>query len=188
MNVTNEWGANYYVLVGTKQLNSINAFTTASYSNGGNVVFWIALNSQKQWGLTASAATGTQTLPISFSTTNYAIVVSQSDWDSNAEKYCARVKTRNKSSFSWFWGSVFQSGNGRLCFIVAGHQKQWGEATLNSAKTLPISFSQAAYCAVGTPQGAANTDNTTYYKIDVNSVYFSNYGYNGKCYFIVVGL
>lgn len=75
----------------------------------------------KQWGVTASAATGTQTLPISFSTTNYAIVVSQSDWDSNAEKYCARVKTRNKSSFSWFWGSVFQSGNGRLCFIVAGH-------------------------------------------------------------------
>lgn len=49
MNVTNEWGANYYVLVGTKQLNSINAFTTAPYSNGGNVVFWIALNSQKQW-------------------------------------------------------------------------------------------------------------------------------------------
>lgn len=45
MNVTNEWGANYYVLVGTKQLNSINAFTTAPYSNGGNVVFWIALNS-----------------------------------------------------------------------------------------------------------------------------------------------
>ena len=31
---------------------------------------------------------------------------------------------------------------------------------MNSAKTLPISFSQAAYCAVGTPQGAVNTDNT----------------------------
>ena len=66
--------------------------------------------------------------------------------------------------------------------------KQWGEATLNAAKTLPISFAEVAYCAVGTPRGAANTDNTTCYKIDVNSVYFSNYGYNGKCYFIVVGL
>lgn len=101
-------------------------------------VLWVS----KQWGLTASAATGTQTLPISFSTTNYAIVVSQSDWDSNAEKYCARVKTRNKSSFSWFWGSVFQSGNGRLCFIVAGKQKQWGYVTGgslgNKTVTLPI--------------------------------------------------
>lgn len=70
MNVTNEWGANYYVLVGTKQLNSINAFTTAPYSNGGNVVFWIALNSQKQWG---DVATGTLTVsfPIAFSSAAY---------------------------------------------------------------------------------------------------------------------
>lgn len=67
-------------------------------------------------------------------------------------------------------------------------QEQWGEATLNSAKTLPISFSQAAYCAVGTPQGAANTDNTVAQKISINSVTFGNYGYNGKCYFIVFGL
>lgn len=74
-----------------------------------------------QWGLTASSATGTQPLPISFSTTNYAIVVSQSDWESNAEKYCPRVKTRNKSSFSWCWGSIFQNGNGRLGFIAAGN-------------------------------------------------------------------
>lgn len=66
--------------------------------------------------------------------------------------------------------------------------KQWGEATLNSAKNLPISFSQAAYCAVGTPQGAINTDNTIIQKISTNSVTFANYGYNGKCYFIVVGL
>ena len=65
---------------------------------------------------------------------------------------------------------------------------QWGEATLNSAKTLPISFSQAAYCAVGTPQGAANTDNTTIQKTSTNSVTFENYGYNGKCYFIAAGV
>lgn len=64
---------------------------------------------------------------------------------------------------------------------------QWGEATLNSAKTLPISFSQAAYCAVGTPQGAVNTDNTIIQKISTNSVTFANYGYNGKCYFICFG-
>ena len=76
MNATNEWGANYYVLVGTKQLNSINAFTTAPYSNGGNVVFWIALNSQKQWGRTAVNATVSAqniTLPIPFSNTNYFV-------------------------------------------------------------------------------------------------------------------
>lgn len=68
MNVTNEWGANYYVLVGTKQLNSINAFTTAPYSNGGNVVFWIALNSQKQWGLYSSTTAGNKRIsfPVSF--------------------------------------------------------------------------------------------------------------------------
>ena len=76
----------------------------------------------------------------------------------------------------------------KIIIILQQASKQWGEATLNAAKTLPISFSQAAYCAVGTPRGAANTDNTTCYKIDVNSVYFSNYGYNGKCYFVVVGL
>ena len=110
---------------------------------------FVAIGKQLQWGLTASAATGTQTLPISFSTTNYAIVVSQSDWDSNAEKYCARVKTRNKSSFSWFWGSVFQSGNGRLCFIVAGHQKQWGY-TNGGDVNFNVSFNTAAYAAVKT--------------------------------------
>lgn len=71
---------------------------------------------------------------------------------------------------------------------AASVNKQWGEATLNSAKTLPISFSQTAYCAVGTPQGAVNTDNTIIQKISTNSVTFSNYGYNGKCYFIVIGL
>ena len=59
---------------------------------------------------------------------------------------------------------------------------------MNTAKSLPISFSQAAYCAVGTPRGAANTDNTTIQNISKNSVTFGNYGYNGKCYFIVVGL
>lgn len=59
---------------------------------------------------------------------------------------------------------------------------------MNSAKTLPISFAQAAYCAVGTPQGAANTDNTIIQKISINSVTFANYGYNGKCYFIAIGL
>ena len=67
-------------------------------------------------------------------------------------------------------------------------QEQWGEATLNSAKTLPISFSQAAYCAVGTPQGAVNADNTIILKTSTNSVTFANYGYNGKCYFIAIGL
>lgn len=74
----------------------------------------------EQWGLTAAAATGTQALPISFSTTKYAIVVSQSDWNSDAEKWTNRVKTRATSSFTWFWGSVYQSGNGRLGFIAAG--------------------------------------------------------------------
>ena len=59
---------------------------------------------------------------------------------------------------------------------------------MNSAKTLPISFSQTAYCAVGTPQGAVNTDNTIIQKISINSVTFANYGYNGKCYFIVARL
>lgn len=80
MNVTNEWGANYYVLVGTKQLNSINAFTTAPYSNGGNVVFWIALNSQKQWGTNSSSsslASISVTFPIAVSAT-YGVVGSVS--------------------------------------------------------------------------------------------------------------
>lgn len=79
MNVTNEWGANYYVLVGTKQLNSINAFTTAPYSNGGNVVFWIALNSQKQWGKAAQSGSSKQqtfSFPTSFSQV-FAVLVAQ---------------------------------------------------------------------------------------------------------------
>ena len=45
MDVTNEWGANYYVLNGSKALNSFSAYTTSPYSNGGNRVYWIALKS-----------------------------------------------------------------------------------------------------------------------------------------------
>ena len=76
----------------------------------------------------------------------------------------------------------------KIIIILQQASKQWGEATLNAAKTLPISFSQAAYCAVGTPRGAVNTDNTIAQKIGLNSVIFANYGYNGKCYFVVCGL
>lgn len=135
---------------------------------------------QEQWGLTASAATGTQTLPISFSTTNYAIVVSQSDWDSNAEKYCARVKTRNKSSFSWFWGSVFQSGNGRLCFIVAGHQKQWGKST-GQTTTLPIAFPTAAFRGYAQYNETGNTTGNADMTVTITRTTiktYRNYGYN----------
>ena len=45
MNIVGEWGANFYVEHNTKAKNSVQAFTTSPYSNGGNIVFWIALKS-----------------------------------------------------------------------------------------------------------------------------------------------
>lgn len=108
MNVTNEWGANYYVLVGTKQLNSINAFTTAPYSNGGNVVFWIALNSQKQWGFISKSGSyqrHTFTLPIP--ATQFVIPI---PWLLTSHFVTADISSYNLSSVT-VYGYSYDSGN-----------------------------------------------------------------------------
>ena len=71
--------------------------------------------------------------------------------------------------------------------MLLSANKQWGEATLNSAKTLPISFSQSAYCAVGIELAAYKDPNTILKKLDLNSVYFENGAYSTKCNFIALG-
>lgn len=106
MNVTNEWGANYYVLVGTKQLNSINAFTTAPYSNGGNVVFWIALNSQKQWGA-GTANNKAITLPIAYSSANYIVVALPNTGITQTSTNNLRVITKSNSNIVLFGADSF---------------------------------------------------------------------------------
>lgn len=73
-----------------------------------------------QWGLTASAAAGTTTFPLAFQSICYVVVATQNNWDSNAEKYCQRIKITSVKSFTWFWGSVYQTGNGNLSYMAVG--------------------------------------------------------------------
>lgn len=119
MNVTNEWGANYYVLTGTKELNSINAFTTAPYSNGGNIVFWIALNSQKQWGI-LTISSKTVTLPIAYQTA-YSVVACLF----NCSYGNTRLDIRNKTLTSFQGLCVNEGGSthtpsGSFTWLSAG--------------------------------------------------------------------
>ena len=162
------------------------------YATSITGINYLVAGKQKQWGyVSKSAVSGSAafTLPVS-ATILAAASMLKSNQNDSVQLGWHGIGTWSTTQINVTWNTY----EGRSAVNAVGYiavskvQEQWGEATLNSAKTLPISFSQAAYCAVGTPQGAANTDNTTYYKIDVNSVYFSNYGYNGKCYFIVVGL
>lgn len=105
MNVTNEWGANYYVLVGTKQLNSINAFTTAPYSNGGNVVFWIALNSQKQWGYYSGSGSRSYTVNLPISYSNAHLICVAVGYKTTYESSGFSVGALSKNSFNYYTGT-----------------------------------------------------------------------------------
>ena len=112
-------------LITSKILNSstFKAYIVQDYlmEQNGYIKFgsWFG-NAILQWGLTASAAAGTTTFPLAFSSTCYAVVATQNNWDSNAEKYCQRIKTTSVKSFTWFWGSVYQTGNGNLSYIAIG--------------------------------------------------------------------
>ena len=141
----------------------------------------------KQWGL-AGQTDEIVTFPVAFASAVFTVVKSLKDVTYSSTFSPMYISNTNYTLTGFTQNRANTVIGGSRPWVAFGKQKQWGEATLNSAKTLPISFSQAAYCAVGTPRSAVNTDNTTCYKIDVNSVYFSNYGYNGKCYFVVVGL
>lgn len=138
---------------------------------------------QKQWGYLPETA-AVITFPIPFSVAVYSIQ-SNAYYDifggGGYERYPYSASKNNMKI-------AYQEETTHLMYIAVGRQEQWGEATLNAAKNLPVSFSQAAYCAVGTPRGAVNTDNTIIQNISQNSVTFANYGYNGKCYFVVVSL
>lgn len=117
MNVTNEWGANYYVLVGTKQLNSINAFTTAPYSNGGNVVFWIALNSQKQWGYLAGN-NAKWTYPLSISLLLYVGVSGDVNGPDESVNY-SKISAITYADLTHLWFAT-DNAAGDSYFIVIG--------------------------------------------------------------------
>ncbi len=72
-----------------------------------------------QWGLTSATSSSTTSFPIAFSTSPYSVVLGQSGLNSNDEKYTSRVKSVNKSSFSWHWGNRYESG-GFLYFVAIG--------------------------------------------------------------------
>lgn len=143
MNVTNEWGANYYVLVGTKQLNSINAFTTAPYSNGGNVVFWIALNSQKQWRALPSgnyfSTAITITYPIAFTSAVWAIIATPSGDNSEGSIY-SQFSLGSKNNNSCVLRNNRSGTTPGGYIIVCGQQEQWGTLSSRGTITLPISY------------------------------------------------
>ena len=72
-----------------------------------------------QWGLTSATSSGTTSFPIAFSVSPYSVVLGQSGLNTNDEKYTSRVKSVNKSSFSWHWGNGYVSG-GFLYFVAIG--------------------------------------------------------------------
>lgn len=170
MNVTNEWGANYYVLVGTKQLNSINAFTTAPYSNGGNVVFWIALNSQKQWGVTATAKSYTFTYPLAMSVC-YAAVTGIKSGGSNEAGYNSVKVTSVSAKALSFYVSLEETAS--FFVIVFGKQLQWGltmrtVGDYDMTVTYPLTFSSFSL-PLAVPYGNQDTKSMIIKSISKNN-------------------
>lgn len=148
--------------------------------------FVIVFGKQLQWGYTAYSESGyvTVNFPISFASSSYIVMRTNiTDSTGNLSPRSLGYKSKTNSSVQMYATSI--TG---INYLVAGKQKQWGEATTNTTTNFPISFAEAAYCVLGVPCGSGGTDNFILQNFDKISVTFSMWKYTGKCYFIAVGL